>query len=80
MKVVVSVRALAYHLKVYSLMHAHGAIDDATDRFITHRCPHTFMEEIESIPGAHIQCIGEFAMLFSAGASDQVEAFAAVRV
>ena len=38
------------------------------------------MEEIESIPGAHIQCIGEFAMLFSAGASDQVEAFAAVRV
>ena len=50
MKVVVSVNAFTEYLKACSLPHVHYAIDNAAEKFMGDRCPHTFMRRLRDIP------------------------------
>jgi len=56
MRVVVSARDFAEHLKVHTLPHVHYRIDDATVRYVaTHQCPQTLLNDLFAIPEiAHV--------------------------
>ena len=79
MKVVVSVSALADHLKAHTLMHVHSAIDEAKQRFIEHGCPHTFVHDIRRFREISTSIIVEYAnSVMGRESLDEVSEFATV--